>query len=152
MHPELKRAKGLSQIREVQIDSLAVMKIFDHCKDHFPDPVTGQLLGIDDEGILKITNCFPFIKQQEPRDEAQDQEDGASYQYEIIKCYETLGYDANAVGWYQSTHLGIYWSQSLIETQYNYQTTLPGGVLLLCDPSRGVEVCLPLELFPQIRI
>lgn len=127
-------------IHEVQIDALAVMKIFSHCKEYHPEHVTGQLLGIDVDGVLKISNCFPFVKQQEPRDEMQDQEEGASYQYDILNCYETLGYDSNPVGWYSSTSSGMFWNHSLIETQYNYQTTLPGGVLLLCDPFMGVEV------------
>lgn len=127
------------EIREVRIDVQAMMKIVRHCKDNRHKTVTGQLLGIDADGALKITNCFPFIKQQEPRDEMQDQEDGASYQYDVLSCYETLGYDANAVGWYSSVQQGMYMNQSLIETQYNYQSTLPGGILILCDPYWGVE-------------
>lgn len=37
-----------------------VLKIIKHCRESYPSDVTGQLLGLDDKGILEVTNCFPF--------------------------------------------------------------------------------------------
>lgn len=36
------------------------MKIIKHCRESYPNDVTGQLLGLDDQGTLEVTNCFPF--------------------------------------------------------------------------------------------
>jgi translation initiation factor 3 subunit H len=37
-----------------------VLKIIKHCRESYPVDVTGQLLGLDVDGILEVTNCFPF--------------------------------------------------------------------------------------------
>lgn len=37
-----------------------MLKIIKHCRESFPNDVTGQLLGLDEKGILEVTNCFPF--------------------------------------------------------------------------------------------
>jgi hypothetical protein len=31
-----------------------------HSRDFFPDFVTGQLLGMDTDDSVEITDCFPF--------------------------------------------------------------------------------------------
>jgi translation initiation factor 3 subunit H len=36
------------------------LKIIKHCRESYPNDVTGQLLGLDDQGTLEVTNCFPF--------------------------------------------------------------------------------------------
>jgi len=46
-----------------------------------------------------------------------------------------LNFDANTVGWYQSTYLGSFWNQTFIETQYNYQKSLPQAVVIVYDPT-----------------
>lgn len=38
----------------------AVLKIIKHCRESYPNDVTGQLLGLDEQGTLEVTNCFPF--------------------------------------------------------------------------------------------
>ena len=38
--------------------------------------MTGQLLGLDIEGRLEVTDCFPFLS----RGDDDDDEDGAAYQ------------------------------------------------------------------------
>ena len=47
-------------IHTVQLDASVVLKIIKHCKDLFPSTGTGQLLGVDVQGTLEISNCFPF--------------------------------------------------------------------------------------------
>jgi len=62
-----------------------VLKIVKHCKEHLPQLVTGQLLGLDYGGTLEVTNCFPFPSSTEGADE-EFAEDGAEYQYDMMRC------------------------------------------------------------------
>ena len=45
--------------RVVQLDGLVLMKLIKHCSENVPDVVTGQLLGLDVDDKLEVTNCFP---------------------------------------------------------------------------------------------
>ncbi|KAJ3023999.1 Eukaryotic translation initiation factor 3 subunit H [Thoreauomyces humboldtii] len=144
-------------ITKVQLDALVVVKILKHCREHAPSTATGQLLGIDVAGALEVTNCFPFTSKShnqqqahqqggapEQHDDGQDDVDGAEYQLQMLRCLRKLNYDANTVGWYQSTHLGSFWNQSLIETQFNYQKTFAQSVVIVYDPTRTAQgnLCL----------
>lgn len=53
-----------------------MLKIVKHCRESLPELVTGQLLGLDIDGRLEVTDCFPFLT----RGDDEDEEDGASYQ------------------------------------------------------------------------
>jgi hypothetical protein len=35
------------------------MKMLQHCTSSLPTLVTGALLGLDVDGVLQVTNCFP---------------------------------------------------------------------------------------------
>ena len=66
--------------------SQAVLKIVKHCKEHLPQLVTGQLLGLDFGCTLEVTNCFPFPSSTEGAEDAELAEDGAEYQYDMMRC------------------------------------------------------------------
>ena len=42
--------------------------------------------------------------------------------------------DNNTVGWYTSTYLSSFLSESLIQDQFNYQTTISKCVVVVYDP------------------
>jgi hypothetical protein len=58
------RAKDASSAQAevvcVELDAIVVMKVIQHCADSLPDSVTGALLGLDEAGVLRCTNAFPF--------------------------------------------------------------------------------------------
>ncbi|KAI9001685.1 hypothetical protein BC832DRAFT_593977 [Gaertneriomyces semiglobifer] len=141
LDPALLESKPLE---EVQLDALVVLKIIKHCREYAPVTATGQLLGIDVAGTLEVTNCFPFTAKAH-EDDGQDEMDGAEYQLQMLRCLRKLNYDANTVGWYQSTYLGSFWNQSLIETQYNYQKTFAQSVVIVYDPTRTTQGTLCLR-------
>ncbi|KAJ3063376.1 Eukaryotic translation initiation factor 3 subunit H, partial [Quaeritorhiza haematococci] len=149
-------------LKEVQLDALVVLKIIKHCRDYHPVTATGQLLGIDVAGSLEVTNCFPFTSKSTLGDYdpvtgadltadgvaaglGETDMDGAEYQLQMLRSLRKLNYDANTVGWYQSTYLGSFWNQSLIETQYNYQKTFGQSVVIVYDPSRTAQGTLSLR-------
>ncbi|CAJ0838046.1 4558_t:CDS:2 [Entrophospora sp. SA101] len=52
--------EGNAPLESVQLDGLVVLKIIKHCHEFFPKAVTGQLLGLDVDRVLEVTNSFPF--------------------------------------------------------------------------------------------
>lgn len=46
-----------------------VLKIVKHCRESIPATVTGQLMGLDVNGVLEVTHSFPMPKNN------QDSED-----------------------------------------------------------------------------
>lgn len=127
-------------IKQVEIDALVVLQIMKHCRQHVPSAVTGQLLGLDIDYTVQVTHSFGQIQKQpegDPRDErtqSQGQEDTEQYQIDMLRRLREVNVDSNTVGWYQTTHLGQFFSDQVIETQYLYQTQIPHSVLLVFDP------------------
>jgi len=111
----------------VQLDGLVLLKIIKHCKDRVYETVTGQLLGLDVEGRLEVTNSFPFP--------SGDDVDTDAYQISMMKCLRTVNVDNNTVGWYQSARMANFLTQDLIDAQFSYQKTIPSSVVVVYDPT-----------------
>merc|ERR1711871_1908941 len=131
-----------TKLDAVEIDGLAVLKIVKHCKENLPELVTGQLLGLDFDATLEGTNCFRFPS----RDDTGDYEnDGADYQFDMMRALRDVNVDNNTVGWYHSTYLGSHITEELISTQYNYQENIPKCVCLIFDPMKTAQGNLALK-------
>ena len=50
-----------SRGRVVQVDGLVLLKIIQHATQHFPEYVSGSLLGLDVESTIEITHRFVFL-------------------------------------------------------------------------------------------
>ena len=116
-----------------------VMKIVKHCTEQSPSLVTGQLLGLDIGATLEVTDCFPFPSNptNPAADEDADEDAGADYQLEMMRCLREINVDNNTVGWYQSTYLGSYYTEELIETFLAYQENIKRCVCIVYDPTRS---------------
>eukprot|EP00658_Telonema_sp_P-2_P000115 TRINITY_DN10039_c0_g1_i6.p1 TRINITY_DN10039_c0_g1~~TRINITY_DN10039_c0_g1_i6.p1 ORF type:complete len:254 (-),score=77.33 TRINITY_DN10039_c0_g1_i6:184-945(-) len=130
---QVAQVEKANKIETVEVDGLVVLKIVKHCKENLPQLVTGQLLGLDYGGTLEVTNCFPF-PAVDCATEDEMLEDGAEYQYDMMRCLREVNVDNNTVGWYQSTYLGSHINEALVATQYNYQESIPKCVCLVWDP------------------
>jgi translation initiation factor 3 subunit H len=128
----------------VEIDALVVLEIIKHCKDNLPELVIGQLLGLDVDRTLEVTNCFPL---PEPSEEAEDPQIRADYQIDMMRCLREVNVDNNLVGWYQSAFLGSFFSEQMIETQVNYQLKINKCVVIVYDPLRTANGSLSLKAF-----
>ncbi|KAL9052779.1 MAG: hypothetical protein Q9162_005199 [Coniocarpon cinnabarinum] len=140
--------------------SQVVMKLIKHCSHSFPTIATGSLVGMDVNGMLEITNSFPFptpdaasadvhqdtiqnLAASAPRTKAN-----AAYQNEMIKYLREVNVDANNVGWYTSTSMGSFVNASMIENQYYFQKELnERTVALVHDVGRSVQGSLSLRAF-----
>tara|TARA_R110002050_G_scaffold242816_2_gene379188 strand:+ start:4834 stop:5235 length:402 start_codon:yes stop_codon:yes gene_type:complete len=72
---------GDSLVDTVQIDGLAVLKIIKHTKDNIPEPVTGQLLGLDVGTTLEVTNCFPFPSRVDGFEDGESADSGTEQNF-----------------------------------------------------------------------
>merc|ERR1711998_378674 len=129
-------AEDKDRLDLVEIDGLAVLKIVKHCKENLPQLVTGQLLGLDYDSTLEVTNCFPFPSRTETDAEDYNNDQGAEYQYDMMRALRDVNVDNNTVGWYHSTYLGSHITEELISTQFNYQENIPKCVCLTFDPMK----------------
>lgn len=124
-----------AEIKHVEIDALVILQIMKHCRQHVPHPVTGQLLGLDVKDTLQVTHSFGYVqKGGEEHGTERVQDDGEQYQLDMLKRLREVNVDSNTVGWYQTTHLGQFFSDTVIETQYQYQVQIPKTILLVYDP------------------
>lgn len=133
------------------------MKVIKHCQENFPMTVMGQLLGMDMDETLEITNCYPFMSQPggiagtgpDGIDLAAFEREQQQYQRDMMWCVREVNIDHQVVGWYQSTgsQMGSFLSLQWIETQYNYQNNLNNIVCLVYDPVRTEEGTLSIHAY-----
>lgn len=119
-------------LERVEVDALVILQIMKHCRQNSPQPVTGQLLGLDIDGKMQVTHSFGYVQQG--TEEAAHQDEGEEYSLAMQRLLREVNVDANSVGWYQTTHLGQFFSNTTIETQYVFQSQIPSSVLLVYDP------------------
>lgn len=136
------------------------MKVIKHCATRFPTTATGSLVGMDVDGILEVTNTFPFPVVDLPPDAQYEQQyfnaaaaaprakANTGYQAEMIRMLREVNVDANNVGWYTSANLGSFINSNFIENQYYYQKDLnERTVALVHDVSRSSQGVLSLRAF-----
>jgi len=127
-------AQKTEPITHAQIDALVFLQIMKHCRQHAPHPVTGMLLGLDINDAVQVTHSFGYVQRTGLEDNQQGfVQDGEQYQMETLRRLREVNVDSNTVGWYQTTHLGQFFSSTVIETQYLYQTEIPRSVLVVYD-------------------
>jgi len=137
-------------LHSVEVDVHVVVRVIQHCRDGWPELVTGQLLGLDrDDGVLEITSSFPTPAADPEVDDAEQA--GREYQMEMMRCLREVNVDHNTVGWYSSALMGSFLNETTIETQWNFQDTFKKSVLLIYDPlktSQGILSLRALRLSP----
>ena len=78
-------------------------------------------------------------------DDDGEDDDGANYQLEMMRCLREINVDNNTVGWYQSTYLGSFYTEELIETFMNYQDNIKRCVCIVYDPMRSLQGTFALK-------
>ncbi|EPS36722.1 hypothetical protein H072_9730 [Dactylellina haptotyla CBS 200.50] len=145
-------ASEISTIKSVRVDALVAMRIVKHATGAYPTTVYGSLLGMEVDGVLQITNAFPF-----PTSTDDDSSSSALtpknkgvmwYENEMIKCLREVNVDANNVGWYQSSTLGNFINSNFIENQAHYQSKInERTIALVYDSMRGAQGGMALKAY-----
>lgn len=142
--------------KSVRVDALVAVKIIKHATQSFPGTVTGQLLGMDIDGVLQVTNSFPFVANA--ADTSDDSPTSAvvaprakttqPYQNEMIKYLREVNVDANIAGWYQSANMGNFINANFVENQYHYQSQInERTVALVYDSARSSQGGMALKAY-----
>merc|ERR1711934_1030446 len=139
-----KKAKEDLPITNVQAEGLVVAQIVKHCKELEPNFVTGQLLGLDIGSTLEITYAFPFPTKLE--DGEAEEDDGSSFQLEMMRCLREVNVDNNTVGWYQSTFVGSHQTLEIVETFMSYQESIKRCVCVVYDPQGAAQGAFGLKV------
>ncbi|KAI0126229.1 hypothetical protein BJ170DRAFT_464389 [Xylariales sp. AK1849] len=152
--------KETTSFSTVQVEALVVMKIVKHCATTFPTAATGSIVGMDQNGVLSITNTFPFPTSDVAHVDSGHQNDASAlaaaapraksniaYQAEMIRHLKEVNVDANNVGWYTSATMGNFVNSNFIENQFHYQKENDKTVALVHDVSRSSQGALNLRAF-----
>ncbi|KAG8936520.1 hypothetical protein FRC03_002510 [Tulasnella sp. 419] len=120
-------------ITRVQLDGLVATKIIKHSRESQPSTATGTLLGLDLEGTLEVSNSFP-LPSRGGEDEDGGKTSSSRYQASMLRALHEVQGDDNIVGFYQSTSMGAFYRQSLLDTQATHHEKLRhGGIVLVHD-------------------
>jgi translation initiation factor 3 subunit H len=129
-----------SPIKAVQLDGLVVLRILHHAKEHTPDIVTGQLLGLDSPPVLEITSSFPL-----PNATAEGVDE--NYQLDYMKMLRDVNVDSNSVGWYQNGSFPTVLDSTWIDHQYEFQKYIPESVCVILESSSLSNQRIQLRAF-----
>ena len=135
------------------------MKIAKHCSSAFPSTATGSIVGMDQNGLLQISNTFPFPSGDSATSDLRENEASAlaaaaprqksniNYQNEMIRHLKEVNVDANNAGWYTSATMGNFISMAFIENQYHYQKDNDKTIALVYDASKSSQGNISLRAF-----
>ncbi|KAJ3227739.1 Eukaryotic translation initiation factor 3 subunit H, partial [Clydaea vesicula] len=140
--------KKVNQVSKLQLDALVILKIIKHCRD--VQGASGQLLGVDKNGLLEVTNSFPRIKNISNYDDYQDDDQenyNADDEIDYLRSLRQLNFDANTVGWYRACHLGNFWNTNFLDEAYKYQADSSQSVVLIYDPAKMAQGNLSILAF-----
>eukprot|EP00922_Rhytidocystis_sp_ex-Travisia-forbesii_P058400 GHVS01086323.1.p1 GENE.GHVS01086323.1~~GHVS01086323.1.p1 ORF type:complete len:415 (+),score=116.06 GHVS01086323.1:191-1435(+) len=157
------RRGGGARLRVVELDALVLIKVLKHCRDNYPTPVNGQLLGMDTGEKLEVTNCFPLPQKRDVylavQKEKQQQmhhgmapggvagaggagdgvdekveEEFESYQDRMAELMHDVNVDCFTIGWYQTLSFGDLKNKEHIDSLVLYQELVDKAVMLGFDP------------------
>jgi len=145
--PKPETEQPRDKLELVEIDGLAVLKIVKHCRENLPQLVTGQLLGLDYDSTLEVTNCFPFVNRPDSEEPTKEDElADEQYQLDMMKKLRDVNVDCFTVGWYAVSWQESYLNNTFIETMFVYQEELgEHSVCIVYDPLRSSQGRLYLK-------
>lgn len=144
--PQTMAITPIPKISEVHVDGVALMRIIKHCNEEAPTLVAGVLLGLEVDGVLEVTNCFPAPQERGFATGDDDEEDDGEvgdqpmsapeFSLEMMKKLRAVNVDNNTVGWYRSTQLfGSFIEDSFISEMMEYHQKIgPNSICLVFDP------------------
>ncbi|KAK2196567.1 bifunctional JAB1-MPN-MOV34 metalloenzyme domain/Eukaryotic translation initiation factor 3 subunit H/MPN domain/eIF3h [Babesia duncani] len=148
--PKNLQNSNISRDNYVEIDSLVLIKAIKHCKDNYPVPVNGQLLGLDVGDKLEVTNCFPYPQKRDiysalSREkstanlsdkelEEKADEEFVKYQEKMTDLLHDIRVDCFAIGWYQTLNFGDAQAKEVVDNLVVYQEAVDKAIMLGFDP------------------
>lgn len=150
-----------SSNKVVEVEALVLIKIMRHCREHFPTPVNGLLVGLDNEQKLEVTDCFGLQNKRdlwnqlakEKLDSKEVDEkvllEDMRYQLKMLDQLILVNADCCNVGWYQSLQFDDLKDQSVVEGLCEHQELVRDAIVIGFDPQLAP---LGLKAFRAFRV
>ena len=134
------RSGSGKRIHTVVVDGLVLLRLIKHSREYASEQShqtvsrDGTLLGLEVDGVLEVTNCFP------------SNEDGSvEYSTAVMNVLKEINVDNHVAGWYSSMYLGKYFTKENVEHHAFYQETHPDSILLMYDNVSSAQGLLSLK-------
>lgn len=134
------RSGSSKRIHTVVVDGLVLLRLIKHSREYASEQShqtvsrDGTLLGLEVDGVLEVTNCFP------------SNEDGSvEYSTAVMNVLKEINVDNHVAGWYSSMYLGKYFTKENVEHHAFYQETHPDSILLMYDNVSSAQGLLSLK-------
>ncbi|EEB05641.1 translation initiation factor eIF3h [Schizosaccharomyces japonicus yFS275] len=139
-------------IATVELESLVVLNIIKHCRESFPSMGTiGQLVGIDIDGVLQISNSFasPAVldNEESPVSKSVAGKNRQAHTENMLARLKQIGVPSGHAGWYHGAYVGSFLNSSFVETQFAYQKSNPNSIALVYDLSQSTQGSLFLHAY-----
>ena len=138
----------------VVIDTVALLKIIEHCSIFRDSSISGQLVGSEDDQGIEIANSFPkahadphshhqhhnganSFSAADSHESPSSAAAASSQEYETstLKYLRSCQIDHGIVGWYMNSISPLsFFTQSWISTQMAFQKSIDQSVFLCYDP------------------
>eukprot|EP00003_Mantamonas_plastica_P029976 TRINITY_DN7248_c0_g1_i3.p1 TRINITY_DN7248_c0_g1~~TRINITY_DN7248_c0_g1_i3.p1 ORF type:complete len:650 (-),score=225.62 TRINITY_DN7248_c0_g1_i3:23-1972(-) len=129
-------------ISSVQLDGGVLLRIMKHYAE--TSMATGNLVGMDAEEVLEVTNCFPFPDELF---QAEDSTELDEYSYDMMRALREVNVDYIQVGWYQCNVLSDFFSEATLQHQAAIQEELPNAVAIVFDPVQALKGTLSVHAY-----
>ncbi|KAL7411024.1 hypothetical protein BDY24DRAFT_397412 [Mrakia frigida] len=134
---------------------MVVIKILKHALDFPTSDITGQLLGLDLNGTLEVSDSFPLPAlppsergADEEKERAAHRAAHATYSAEMLRALKQISAVDSVVGAYFSSPSGAFFKPSLIDAVALYQSVGGRkGVVLVYDPTKSTQGTVSLRAF-----
>ncbi|KAK7205322.1 hypothetical protein BZA70DRAFT_277844 [Myxozyma melibiosi] len=133
------------------LDSGVLLKLTKHTSESFPSTVCGLLLGLDADSVLQLTHAFPF-----PADSSASSSDDTAnprskinlrYQADMIRLLKEVNIEVNPVGFYISSYLGGFFTQTLVDSLVSFHASNPNSIVLVHDVTKSSQGSLSLKAY-----
>ncbi|VDK47359.1 unnamed protein product [Anisakis simplex] len=148
---------SVSNVQFVQIDSLHVdSELYAGMNEVAGETCQGLLTGLIsvEDHRLEITNSFPTARAEPALD--GDENAPANYQFEeqkqaemldMLRKFRNMNIDYELVGFYQAHAFGACFSQELVDSLVDYQSSVQDGVVLIYDAVKTRQGQLSIRAF-----
>jgi translation initiation factor 3 subunit H len=101
----------------------------------------GQLLGVEMDGVLDITDSFALPSRIESETEESNDEVLDAFQYQTLEGLREVNIDYRIMGWYSVSPTSASLSLGTLETMLGYQTMADtmNAVFVAYDPTMSIR-------------
>ncbi|KAL0243187.1 hypothetical protein GEMRC1_005748 [Eukaryota sp. GEM-RC1] len=110
----------------IKIDGKVVLKLVKYGLEYLPNTLSGQLLGMETDSSLEVTDCYPLS--------AMDDLETRHYYDKIFPALRDANQDVFPVGVFRCSNLGFYLDMDALENQHLSQKDIRNRITIVIDP------------------